>query len=143
MQFHNLLFNCSVVSNSLWPHGLLHARLPCSASSPRVCSNSCSFNQRYYLTISSPVTHFFFGRQSFSASGSFPMSHLFTSDGQSIGASASVFPSIRVFSNESSLCIRWPKFCSFNFSIQNWFPLGLTGLIFLLSKYILWVLTNS
>ena len=71
MQFHNLLFNCSVVSNSLWPHGLLHARLPCSASSPRVCSDSCPLSWGCHPTVSSSVVPFFSCLQSFPASGSF------------------------------------------------------------------------
>ena len=109
-----LLFSCSVVSNSLWPHGLQHTRLPCPSSSPRVCSNSCPLSRQCHPTISSSVVPFSFCLQSFPASGSFPMNQLFTSGGQSIGASASasVFP----------------------INIQGWFPLGLTGLISLQSK---------
>ena len=109
-----LLFSCSVMSNSLWPHGLQHARLLCPSLSPGVCPNSCPLSQRCCLTISSSANPFSFCLQSFPASGSFPMSRFFTSGGPSIGASAStsVFP----------------------MNIQHWFPLGLTGLIFLLSK---------
>ena len=89
-----LLSTLSVVSDSLEPHGLQHARLPCPSPSSRVCSNSCPLNRLSYSTISSSVTHFSSCLQSFSAPGSFPMSRLFVSGGQSIGASvsASVLP---------------------------------------------------
>ena len=109
-----LLFTRSVVSNSLWPHGLQHARLPCPLPSFRVCSNSCPVSQWCHPTIFSSVVPFSSCLQSFPASGSFPVSWLFTSGGQSIGASvsASILP----------------------MSIQGWFPLGLTGLISLLSR---------
>ena len=108
-----LLFNHWVKSESLWPHGLQHTRLLCPPLSPRVCSNSCLLSWWCHPTISSSVTPFSWP-QSFPASGSFPMSRLFTSSGQSIGASASA----------SVLPI----------NIQGWFPLGLTGWIFLLSR---------
>ena len=89
-------------------------RLFCPSLSPRVCSNSCPRNCWCHPTISSSVASFFSCPQSFPASGSFPMSRLFISGGQSIGASASasVFP----------------------MNIQSWFLLGLIGLISLLSK---------
>ena len=108
-----LLFNHSVVSGSLRPHGLKHTRLPCPSWSPRVCSNSCPLSQWGHPTILSSVVPFSC-LQSFPASGSFPMSQLFAQGGQRIRASAStsVIPAI----------------------IQGWFPLGLPGLIFLLSK---------
>ena len=88
-------------------HGLRHTRLLCPPQSPGVCSNSCPWKWWLYLTISSSVTPFSFCLQSYPALGSFPMSHLFTSGGQSIGASdsASVLP----------------------MNIQYWFSLGLTG----------------
>ena len=73
----------------LWPHGLQHTRLLCPSLSPGVCSNSCPLNQWCYLIISSSATPFSFSIQSFPASGSLPMSQLFTSSGQTIGASAS------------------------------------------------------
>ena len=73
-------------------HGLQHARLLCSPLSVGVCSNYCPLNQWCYPTISSSVTPFSFCPQSFPASGSFLMSQLFTSGGQSPGASASVLP---------------------------------------------------
>ena len=102
------------MSNSLWLQGLQHTRPPCSSPSPRVCPSSCPLSQWCYLTISSSATLFSSCPQSFPASGSFPVSQLFTSGGQSIGASASA----------SALPV----------SIQDWFPLGLTGLISLQSK---------
>ena len=107
-------FSLSVVFNSLWPHGLQHARLPCPSLIPGACSNSCLSSWRYHPTISSPVIPFSSFLQSFPASGSFPMSQFFASVGQSSGASASA----------SVLPV----------NIQDWFPLGLTGLIPLLSK---------
>ena len=102
----------SVVSDSLWPHWLQDVRLLCPALSPGVCSNSCPLSQWFYLTISSSATPFFFCLPSFPASGSFPMTWLFTSGSQSIGASAS--PSVLLV------------------NIQGWVPLGLTGFISLL-----------
>ena len=95
------------MSNSSTPHGLEHARLLCSPLSPGVWSN-----QWCYPTISPSAIPFSFCLQSFPASGSFPMSQLFTWNGQSTGASASVLPT----------------------NIQGCFPLGLTRLIFLQSK---------
>ena len=79
----------AVVSDSLWPHGLQHARLPCPSSTPRTCSNSCPLSQWCHPTISSFVVPFSSCLQSFLASGSFQMSQLFASGGQSIGVSAS------------------------------------------------------
>ena len=107
-----LLFSCLVMSNSLKPHGL-HTRLPCP-SSPEGCSNSCPLSWWCHLPISSSVIPLSSCLQSFPASGFFLMSQLFSSGGQSIRASvsASVLP----------------------MNIQGWFPLGLTGLISLLSK---------
>ena len=102
------------MSYSLWPRGLQHARFPYSPLSPGVYSDSCPFSQWCHPTISSSVAPFSSCPQSFPASGSFPMSWLFASGGQSIGASASA----------SVL----PK------NIQGWLPLGLTGLISLQSR---------
>ena len=82
-------FSRSVASNSLWPHGLQHARLPCPSPTSRLCSNSCPLSQWCHPTISSSVIPFSSCLQSFPASGSFPMSQFFTSGVQSIGASAS------------------------------------------------------
>ena len=81
-------FSHSVVSNSLWPHGLQHARPPCPSPIPGACSNSCSLSRWCHPTLSSSVI-FASCLQSFLASGSFPMSQFFTSGDQSIGASAS------------------------------------------------------
>ena len=87
-------FSRSVMSDSLQPHGLQHARLPCPSPPPRLCSNSCPLSQWCHPTISSSVIPFFSCLQSFPASGSFPMSQFFASGGQSTGvsASASVLP---------------------------------------------------
>ena len=105
----------SVMSDSLQPHGLQHARLPCPSPTPGTYSNSCPSSRWCQPTISSSVVPFSSYLQSFPASGSFPMSQFFTSSGQSIevSASASVLPI---------------------FIIQDWFPLGFTGLISLQSK---------
>ena len=107
-------FTHSVMSHSLRPHGLQHARLPCPSLYPGAYSNSCPSSRWCHPTISSSVTPFSSCPQSFPASESFPISWLFTSDHQSIGvsASASILP----------------------LNIQDWFPLGLTGLISLLFK---------
>ena len=104
---------CSFIQ-SLQPHGLQHTRLPCPSLSPRVCSNSYPLSQWCYPTILSSITLLFSCPQSFPGSGSFPMSQLFTSDGQSVGTSASA----------SALPV----------NIKGWFPLGLTDLISFLSK---------
>ena len=82
-------FSCSVMSDSLRPHGLQHARPPCPSPTPRVYINSCPLSRWCHPTISSSVTRFSSRLQSFPASGSFPMSPFFTSGGQSIGVSAS------------------------------------------------------
>ena len=87
-------FSCSVMFDSLQPHGLQHTRPPCTTPTPRVYSNSCPLCRWCHPTISSSVVPFSSHLQAFPASGSFPMSQLFTSGGQSIGvsASASVLP---------------------------------------------------
>ena len=77
-----LLFICSVMSNSLRPHELQHARLPCPSPSPRACSNSCPLSRWCHLTISFSVTPFSSCLQSFPASGSFPVNQFFASGGQ-------------------------------------------------------------
>ena len=89
-----LLVSPSVVSDSLQPHGVQHTRLSCPSPSPGVWSNSCPLSQWCHLTISSSVVPFSSCLQSLPASGSLPMSLLFASGGQSIGAlaSASVLP---------------------------------------------------
>ena len=83
-------FSCSVMSNSLQPHGLQHARLPCSSLTPGVCPSSCPLYRRCHPANCHPPFLL-----------------------------PSTFPSIRVFSNESALCIRWPKYWSFSFSINS------------------------
>jgi len=87
-------FTHSVVSDSLWPHGLQHARLPCPSPTPGVYPNSCPLSWWCHPTISSSVIPLSSCLQSFPASGSFPMRQLFTSGGHSIGVSAlaSVLP---------------------------------------------------
>ena len=100
------------MSSSLQTHELQHTKVPCPSLSPGVFSNSCPFSQWCHPTISSSADPFFSCPQSFTASGSFPVSQFFASDGQSIGASASVLP----------------------MNIQGWFPLVLTSLISLMSK---------
>ena len=181
----SIQFSRSVVSDSLWPHGLRHGGLPCPSPTLGVCSNSCPLSWWYHLTISSSVVpsssclqsfpasgsflSFFFPSFIFiswrlislqycsgfchtltwishgftciphpdapshlplcpipletSASGSFLKSHFFASDGQSIGASSSA--------------------SVFTMNIQDWFPLGLTGLISLQSKELSRVFSNT
>ena len=82
-------FSCSVVSNSLWPHGPQHTRPPCPSPTPGVYPNSCPSSWWCHPTISSSVVPFSSCPQSFPASGSFQISQFFTSAGQSIGVSAS------------------------------------------------------
>ena len=88
-QFSSVQFSRSATSDSLWPHGVQHARPPCSSSTPKAYSNSCPSSWWCHPTISSSVIPFLSHLQSFPASGSCAMSQLFTSGGQSIGASAS------------------------------------------------------
>ena len=87
-----VLFSPSIVSSSLQSHGLQHIMLPCPSPTPGACSNSCPLSPWCHPTISSSVSPFSSCLQSFPVSGSFPMSQLFTSGGQSVGASASVLP---------------------------------------------------
>ena len=112
-----------VVSYSLRPHGLQHARPPCPSPTPGACSNSCPSSQWCHPTISSSIIPISSCLQSFPASGSFPMSWFFASGGQSIGvsASASVLP----------------------MNIQDWLPLGWTGWISLQSKGLSRVFSNT
>ena len=93
-QFSSVQFSCSFLSDSLWPHGPQHARPPSPSPAPRVYSNSSPLSRWCHPTISSSVIPFSSCLQSFPTSGSFQMSQLFASDGQSIGVSAStsVFP---------------------------------------------------
>ena len=119
VQFSSVTQSCL----TLWPHGLQHARLPCAPPPPRVYSNSCPLSQWCHPTISSSVVSFSFYPQSFPASGSFPMSQLFASGGQSIkvSPSASVLP----------------------MNTQDWFPLGWTGWISLQSKVLSRAFSNT
>ena len=110
---------CSVTKS--WPHELQHAKLPSPSLSLGICSNSCPLSQwcYYHLILYRPLL--------------LPSS----------------FPRMRIFSNELALCIRWPKYWRFGFSIsysnnmQGWFPLELTGLISLLSKGLSRVFSNT
>ena len=116
-------FSCSVVSDSLRPHGLQHVKPPCPSPTSGAYLNSCPLSQWCHPAISSSVVHFSSCLQSFPASGSFLMSWLFTSGGQSIGASASasVLP----------------------MNSQCWLPLGWTGWISLQSKRLSRLFSNS
>ena len=120
-------FSHSVVSDSLWPHGLQHARPPCPSPTPGVYSDSCPLSQWCHPTISFSAVPFSSCLQSFPESGSFPMSQFFAkvleSGGQSTGvsASASVLP----------------------MNIQGWFPLGWTGWISLQPKGLSRVFSNT
>ena len=89
LSFISNQFSCSVVSNSLRPNGLQHARLPCPSPTPRACSNSCPSSRWYHPTISSSLAPSSSCLQSFPASGLFLMSRLFDSGGQSIGVFSS------------------------------------------------------
>ena len=122
VQFSSVQFSHSVVSNSLQPHGLQHARLPCPSPTPRIYSNSFPFSGWCHPTISFSVVPFSSHLQPFLASKSFPKSQFFTSGG--------------------------PKYWSFSFSIlpmhiHDWFPLGWTGWISLLSKGLSRVFSNT
>ena len=116
-------FTCSVVSDSLKPHGLQHARPPCPSPTSGVCPNSCPLNWWCHPTISSSVIPFCSHLQSFIATGSFQMSQLFTSSDQIIrvSASTSVLP----------------------MNTQDWFPLGWTGWISLQPKGLSRVFSNT
>ena len=118
-------FSCSVVSNSLWPHGLQHAKLRCPSSTPSLLKlmSIDDIHQWCHPTNLSSIVPFSSCLQSFLASGSFPINQFFTSGGQSIGtsASASVLP----------------------MNIQDWSPLGLTGWIPLQSKELSRVFSNT
>ena len=114
LKLSSVWFSRSVMSNSLRPHGLQHARLSCPSPTPGVYPNSCPLSWWCHPTISSSVIPFSSCPQSFPASGSFPMSHLFTSVGQSIVVSASTW--------------------ILSMNTQDWFPLGGTGWMSLQSK---------
>ena len=121
--WNSVQFSCSVMSDFLRPHGLQHTRLPCPLPAPGVYPNSCALSRWCHPTISSSVVPFSSCSQSLPASGSFQMSQLFASGGQSIGvsASASVLP----------------------MNTQDWFPLGWTGWISLQSKGLSRVFSNT
>ena len=136
-----LFFSRSVVSDSLWPHGLQHARLPCLSLSPTVCLDSCPVSQWCHPTISSSArnpgywvcVHLLSRVRLFG----FPIFHYLLEFAQThvhwVGDTIqpyftlccpllhllSIFPRIRVFSNESALCIKWPKYWSFNINPSN------------------------
>ena len=121
--FHSAQFTHSVVSDSLWPHGLQGTRPPCPSPTPGLYWNSCPLSRWCHPTISSSVIPFSSHLQSFPASGSFQMSQLFASGGQSIGisASTSVLP----------------------MNTQDLSPLGWTGWICLESKGLSRVFSNT
>ena len=116
-------FSCTVLSDSLWPHGLQHSRLPCPSPTPGAYSNSYPLSWWCLPTISSSVIPFSSCLQSFPASEYFSMSQFFALGGQSIGVSAlaSVLPT----------------------NIQDWFPLGWIGWISLQSKGLSKVFSNT
>ena len=111
--FSSVQFSHSVVSDSVWPKGLQHTRLPCPSPTPEACSYSCPSSRWCHPTISTSVIPFSSRLQSFPASGSFPMSQFFTSGGQSIGASASA-------SSEYSASNEYSGLTSFK---MDWFDL--------------------
>ena len=119
VQFSSVAQSCPTLQH----HGLQHTRLPCPSPIPRACTNSCPSSWWCHPTISSSVIPFSYYLQSIPALGSFPVSQFFTSGGQSIGVSASA----------SVLAM----------NIQDWFPLGLSDLIFLQSKRLLRVFSNT
>ena len=123
VQFSSVQFSHSVMSDSLWPHGLQHSRLPYPLPTPEAYSNLCPPSRWCHPTILSSDVPFSSCLQSFTSSGSFPMSQRFASGGQSIGVSvsASVLP----------------------MNMQDWFPLGWTDLISLPSKGLSRVLYNT
>ena len=120
---HSVQFSHSVVSDSLRPQGLQHARSPSPSPTPGAYSNSCPLSQWCHPNTSSSVGPFSSRLQWFPASGSFQMSQFFATGGQSIGVSAlaSVLP----------------------MNIQDWFLLGVTGCISLLSKRFSRVFSNA
>ena len=123
LQYSSVQFSHSVVSDSLPPHGLRHARAHCPLPTAGTYSNSYPLSQWYHLIVSSSVFRFFSHLQSFPTSGSFQMSQLFASGGQNIGISA--LTSALPMNN------------------QDWFPLGWTDWISLQSKGLSRVFSNS
>ena len=122
-RFSSVQFSRSVMSDSSRRHEPQHARPPCPSATPRIHPNSCALSRWCHPTISSSVVPFSSCPQSFPASGSFQMSQLFTSGGQSIGVSASalVLP----------------------VNTQDWSPLGWTDWISLQSKGLSRVFSNT
>ena len=123
LPFSSVQFSHSVVSDSLWPHGLQHARPPCPSPTPGVYPNSCPLSQWCHPTISFSVIPFSTCPQSFPASGFFQMSQLFASGGQSIGVSAAT------------------SFLPMN--TQDWSPSEWTGWISLQSKGLSRIFSNT
>ena len=123
MLFSSVQFSCSVVSDSLRPRELQHSRSPCPSPTPGVYPDSCPLSRWCYLTISCSVIPFFSHSQSFPASGSFQMSQIFASGGQSIGVS----PSTSVLPMNT----------------QDWSPIGWTGWTSLQSKGLSRVFSNT
>ena len=122
-RIYSVQFSSSVVSDSLWPHGLQHARPPCPSPTPGVYPNSCPLRWWCHPTISSSVVPFSSRLPSYPASRSFPMGQFFASGAQSIGASAS-----------ASVLLM---------NIQDWSPLGWTGWLSLQSKGLSRVFSNT
>ena len=118
-------FSRSVVSDSLWPHGLQHTRLSCPSSTPGACSNSCLLSWWCHPTVSSSVIPFSSCLQSFPASGSFPVSQFFTQVAKVSGVEVSASTSVLLV------------------NIQNWLPLGWIGWISLQSKGLSRVFSNT
>ena len=116
-------FSRSVLSESIWSHESQHSRPPCPSPTPGVYSNSCPLSQWCHPAISSSVVPFSSCPQPLPASGSFPMSQLFTWDGQSTGVSASALV--------------------LTMNTQDWSPLGWTGWISLQSQGLSRVLSNT
>ena len=119
--FSSVQFSCSVMSDSLWPHEQQHARPPCPSPAPGVYPNSCPLSRWCHPAISSSFIPFH------------PLLLL-----------PSIFPSIRVFSNELAVRIRWPKYWSFSFSVSpSNEHSGWTGWISLQSKGLSRVFSNT
>ena len=122
IHFSSVQVSCSVMSESLWPHGLQHSTPPCLSSTPGVCSDSCLLSQWYHPTISSLSSPLLL---------------------------PSIFPSIRVFSNELVLHIRWQSVgvsalaSVLPMNVQHWSPLGWTDLISLQPKGLSRVFSNT
>ena len=123
IQFSSVQFSCSVVSDSLWPHEPQHARPSCPSPTPGFYPDSCPLSWWCHPTISSSFIPFSFCPQPFPASGSFPMSQLFTSGGQCTGVSAST--SVLPMNN------------------QDWSPLGWTSWTSLQPKGLSRVFSNT